>query len=267
MLLDLNAFPAPVRAQQIQIGQQFGSKDTLDQANQTLKAYAVGGEALAGFGFTVADAERLAAARALLIDAGVGRETARGQKKVTSRTYTEALTAAQAARLSARVILAGAEADLEESATSGDEEAARIVGTVLRQTRVAGDRAESLAQQLDQIASALQHKAVEGIAKPRGGAEAVARLTATAAALRKADQDDAGIRGTHAETQRLHQIDGIIVRLVRRARKAALAVARATANPALAEEFRLEKLYQSRGSSYADSADSEAQGAERVFGR
>jgi hypothetical protein len=81
--LDLEAFPAAVRATQIRLGEQFGSQDTLDQANQTLTGYAAYGAALAGAGFVAPDAERLTEARDLLMDAGVGRETARGQKKVT----------------------------------------------------------------------------------------------------------------------------------------------------------------------------------------
>jgi len=262
MALDLNAFPAAARTRQIRLGQQFGSQDTLDQANQTILAYATHGVALAPYGFTTLDAQRLADARDLLVTSGVGRQTARGQKKVTGQAYTDALKTAQASRLSARAILAGVEEDLEESPTPGAEDAARLVATTLTQTRAASDKAEKLAQQLDQLAATLQHPSIAPTATPRGGPEAIATLTAAAAALRKADQDDATIRGTPAETQRLDQIDGIIVRLARRARKAALAAAKATGNPALAEAFRLDKLYQSRGPSSADGEDQEAEGEE-----
>jgi hypothetical protein len=96
MPIDLNAVPAATRSKQIRLGQQFGSQDTLDQANQTLHAYAVHGVTLAPYGFTTLDAERLADARDLLLAAGVGRQTARGQKKVTSQAYADAVKAGQA---------------------------------------------------------------------------------------------------------------------------------------------------------------------------
>jgi len=255
MPIDLNAVPAATRSKQIRLGQQFGSQDTLDQANQTLHAYAVHGVALTPYGFTTLDAERLADARDLLLADGVGRQTARGQKKVTSQAYADAVKAGQAARLSARSILTGVEEDIEESAAPGAEDAARLIAAALRTTRAGSDQAEKLAQQLDQLASTLQHAAVAPVAASRGGADAIARLTAASAALRKADQDDATVRGTPAETQRLDQIDGIIVRLARRARHAALAAARATGDAALVEAFKLDKLYQSRAPSSAAGED------------
>ena len=222
--LDLNAFPPAARAKQIRLGEQFGSRDTLAQANQTLTAYTAHGAALKG-GFIAADAQRLTDARDLLVDAGVGRDAARGEKKVTSQAYTDAVTSGQAVRLTTRSILTALRDDLEESAEAGASESLRMIGATLK------------------------HPAVAPAAATREGPAAEIALNAAAAALRKADQDDAGVRGTPAETQRLDQIDGIIVRLVRRARKESLAVARATGNPSLAEAFKLDKLYQSRAPS------------------
>jgi len=246
--LDLNAFPPAARAKQIRLGEQFGSRDTLAQANQTLTAYTAHGAALKG-GFIAADAQRLTDARDLLVDAGVGRDAARGEKKVTSQAYTDAVTSGQAVRLTTRSILTALRDDLEESAEAGASESLRMIGATLKQAATGSDEAEPLAKQLDAIANTLKHPAVAPAAATREGPAAEIALNAAAAALRKADQDDAGVRGTPAETQRLDQIDGIIVRLVRRARKESLAVARATGNPSLAEAFKLDKLYQSRAPS------------------
>ena len=261
MPLDLNAFPPVVRAKQIRLGEQFGSRDTLAQANQTITAYLAYGASLKG-GFIGGDNQRLTDARDLLVEAGVGREAARGDKKVTSRAYTDAVKSAQAARLTARSILTGLHDDFDESADPAAPDTSRVIGTALKQTAIASDEAEPLAKQLDALANTLKLPSVAPTAAGREGPAAVLELTAAAAALRKADQDDAGVRGTPAETQRLDQIDGIIVRLVRRARKEALAVSRATGNPALAEAFKLDKLYQSRAPSSREDDGEEEEGEE-----
>jgi hypothetical protein len=248
MAFDPDALPAATKKKLIELGKQFGSQDTLDQANQTLNALAKYGAALSDHGFPDSDTERLRIVRDLLIQAGVGRETAKGQKKVTSAAYTAAMVAAQAARLSARAVLEGVHGDLEESA---EEEAARRVAAVLEQTAAAPEEAEPLALQLDRLRAALSAAEVSAAAASRGGQAALGRLSNAAAALRAADQNDAGVRGTPQETERLDLLDGLIVRLTRRARKAALAAAKATGNLALAAAFRLDKLYRSRGGAAA----------------
>lgn len=242
MALNLDAYPPKVKAQQIKLGQQFGSQDTLAQAQQTLDSYAKHGAAL-GPRFAAADALRLADARDLLITAGVGREVVRGQKKVTSKAYVDAVKDGQAERLDARALVEALKDDLEEA---GNEAAAAIISAALKQTQVASDEAEALAKQLDVLKGALENTEVATAAAGRGGPAAVTELTTAATKLRAADQADAGVQGTPAETQKLDQIDGIIVRLVRRARRAAIAAGRKKGDEALADAFKLDKLYQSR---------------------
>ena len=53
----------------------------------------------------------------------------------------------------------------------------------------------------------------------------------------------AGSPGTPAETEQLDLLDGIIVALVRGARKAARAAAKRLGTPALTADFELTKLY------------------------
>src|SRR5262249_22143340 len=91
MAIDLKNIPAATRQKQIERGRQYGSTDTLAQANQTLNALGTYTKELAAEGFVAADAERLADARDMLIEAGVGRETARGEKKSTNQAYADAL--------------------------------------------------------------------------------------------------------------------------------------------------------------------------------
>jgi hypothetical protein len=52
-------------------------------------------------------------------------------------------------------------------------------------------------------------------------------------------------------------IDGIIVRLTRRARKVAVVAARDLGNPALAHAFRLDKLYRTRGGAAPGAGEDE----------
>jgi hypothetical protein len=110
-------------------------------------------------------------------------------------------------------------------------------------------------QQLVLLGDALKNKVVAAEAKEQGGPEAVAELEASIAALRKADQEDVGVRGTPVETMKLDLLDGIIVQQVRRARRAALAASKRLGNPALVEAFKLDKLYRSKGGAPAGEED------------
>jgi hypothetical protein len=246
MKIDLDKIPQPLRGKLIKLGEQFSSQDTLDQANQTLSAYKTNADALKGSGFAPQHAKELEAARDGLVEAGVGRQEARGRKKVTGKAYVDAMNGAQSARVNARAVLMGVKEDLEGSADAGAPAVERDVEAVLKQTRVAPDKAEPLAQQLAQLAGALKNKEIAAAATDQGGPEALAAAEGAIAALRKADQEDVGGRGTPVETETLDLLDGIIVRHVRRARRAAEAAARRLGNPALVEAFRLDKLYRSR---------------------
>src|SRR5688572_18940657 len=115
MPLDLEAVAPSARARQIKLGERFGSQDTLNQANQTLAAYDEYGTALAPYGFVSKDAQQLRDARDLLVEAGVGREVARGRNKVTSQALTGAMTQGQNIRLRARSILESVQDELEET--------------------------------------------------------------------------------------------------------------------------------------------------------
>lgn len=254
MPLDLNAIAPAARARQIKLGQGYNSQDTLDQAHQTLAAYAEHGAALAPYGFVEKDAQQLREARDLLLDAGVGREIARGKNKVTSQTLADAMKNGQSGRLRARAILVSVQEDLEDA---GAAEAERVVAAALQQTAVAAETAEGLVTQLELLAQTLTHPDIAMAGNERGGVGAFAALKTSGTGLRAADQSYTGIRGTPAETQRLDQIDGIIVRLTRRARKTALAAARDLGNPALAHAFRLDRLYRTRGNSAPAPDDDE----------
>jgi hypothetical protein len=141
MSFDPATLPPAVKAALIKIGEGFGSTDTLDQANQTLGALGTHGALVAQHGFSAADGQRLTDVRDLLIAGGVGRTEAVGAKKTASAGYVKALSGAETARITARAVAEGAQADLEEG---GDEVTAAKVGTTLRQTAAVPDAPEKL---------------------------------------------------------------------------------------------------------------------------
>ncbi|HVK68620.1 MAG TPA: hypothetical protein VM694_29375 [Polyangium sp.] len=243
MPLDTTTLAPKAREEYLRIGKQFGSTDTLNQANKTLEALQKYGPALKHHGFNAADGARLSEARGALIDAGVGRAEVAGQRKLTNIGFVAALKEGKSARETARSILHTGRNTLEEK---GNEGAANLITVALDQTRASQDDAEKLAVQLDTLRDALQREDVTAVVGDRGGPEAVARLGQAAGTLRAAAKERAGA-STVAATEQLDLLDGIVVSLARSARKAARAAARETKQPALAAAFELTHLYGPRG--------------------
>ncbi|MDC3961428.1 hypothetical protein KEG38_46840 [Polyangium jinanense] len=243
MALDLTILSKEARATFIKDGEKFGSEDTLDQANQTLNAYLTHGPKLAAFGFAPEDAAELKDARDLLIEAGVGREAKRTNKKVDTAAHATAMRDGQGIRLRARSVLAGSKRALLLAGQGG---AVQKIVVLLDQESVAADDAEGLAKQLDALRAALKEPAVADAAKSRGGPQATLDLESRAQALRDAAKAKAQPRGTPVETETLDLIDGIIVSLARTAREAADAAARELGESAIATEFELSALYKRR---------------------
>ncbi len=244
MAFNTETIPQIRRVTLIKLGEEFGSQDTLAQANQTLDAYQKHAATLKIFGFTSAQAQELEGARDGLSQAGIGRESAKGRKKVNGQAYVDAMNNAQTARLVARAVLIGVREDIEGNLSASS--ANQVVAAALLQTRVAPTKAEPMAQQLDLLVIALKKPDVASLVAGQGGPEAVSALDAAIVALRKADQEDVGVRGTPAETEMLDLLDGVIVQNVRRARRAATAAGRKLGNEAIVKEFKLDKLYRSR---------------------
>lgn len=243
---DLSKINSKQREKYIRLGLQFGSQDTLDQANQTLGALSTHASLLQNYGFGPKQLKNLEDARDGLQESGVGREAAKGQKKVNGLAYVNAMNKGEFARIWARTLLIGAAEDLEGSETAADLLAIQSANAALLQSRVAADKAEPLAQQLQLLLGALKEPTIAAMYASIGGPEAVSRLESAIGALRAADQEDVGVRGTPVETATLDLLDGIIVSLVRRARRAAVAAAKETGNAALVDTFRLDKLYKHR---------------------
>lgn len=247
MPLDLSTLSPKARAEYIRIGRQYGSTDTLAQANQTLAGLGKYAPELVRHGFSLGDGGRLEGARDGLIDAGVGRTEKVGSRKVTSHSYVDALAHGKHKREDARSILDNTQRALSESNQASAEAGVKIIKVALQQTRSAGADGEKLAGQLDTLRTALGDADVLGEVADRGGPEAAQDLQIAADALRAASKERAGAPGTPAETEQLNLLDGIIVGLARGARKAARAAAKRLGTPALMADFELTKLYASRG--------------------
>jgi len=240
MTLDLDSFSSDARAALVKVGKRFGSEDTLAQAEQTLTALAAHGVKLSDAGFNGEDTQDLTDAKQFLIDAGVGRESARAGKKETSKAYVDALKQGKATRLRALSVLGGARRGLLRA---GAKEGVNAIDAVTTQVGTAADDATALATQLDVMGKALARPDVAAATATRGGTKALTDLGTSAAALRAVSQDAAAVPGTPEHTQRLDLLDGIVVGLCRDARRAARTAAKELGDAALAKEFELTKLY------------------------
>lgn len=258
MTIDLSTLSPKARAEYIRIGRQYGSTDTLAQANQTLTGLGKYAPELVRHGFSLGDGTRLEGARDGLVEAGVGRADKVGIRKVTSHAYVDALAHGKARREDARSILDNAKRALSDSVDATAVDGVNVIKTALKQTRSAGADGDKLALQLETLRAALGDPNVAAEVAGRGGPDAALDLGIAADALHAASQDRAGAPGTPAETELLNLLDGIIVGLVRGARKAARPAAKRLGTPALMADFELTKLYASRGSEKALPAPAEA---------
>jgi hypothetical protein len=102
MTIDLKSIPADVRTQLIAVGRQFGSADTLAQAEATLRACSSYGKLLEEHGFVAADIAHLREACEQLSAAGEPPASAR---KLTSLEYVHAMHEGKTLREQARAIL------------------------------------------------------------------------------------------------------------------------------------------------------------------
>jgi hypothetical protein len=261
MTIDLSTLSPNARAEYIRIGRQYGSTDTLAQANQTLTGLGKYAPELVRHGFSLGDGTRLQGARDALTEAGVGRADKVGTRKVTSHAYVDALAHGKAKREDARSILDNARRALSESVDATATAGVNVIKTALQQTRTAGADGDKLATQLETLRTTLGDPSVAAEVAGRGGPEAALDLGIAADALHAASQERAGAPGTPAETELLDLLDGIIVGLVRGARKAARPAAKRLGTPALMADFELTKLYASRGGGKATPAPAEAPGA------
>ena len=240
MILDLKAYTGGTRERLVYLGRQYSSEDTLKQADKTLAGLETYGAQLVLLGYSKRDTALLKDARDTLIDAGVTRSVVQGARKVTNKAYDSAIKEGKLSREGARSILEGALRELRITAEAGL--AAKEVETTLAQTSQASDDASTLANQLELLQTTLRHESLLAVLAERGGPEASEELPGHIKSLRDAASKDA-TRGTPEETERLDLTDGIIIELVRSAKKSAKVLAKKLGQPSILASFSLEHLY------------------------
>jgi hypothetical protein len=248
MAIDLDAFPPDVKLALITVGEDFGSDETFAQATQTLQGVEKYADVVRLYGLPLSDGALLEEARGLLSEAGYGRSQAKGAKKTLGIGLEDANRVGRTARIRGRSVLTSTRSALSQQ---GKAEAATRAQTALDATTDSTREGEELAKQLDQLADAIDpQKAPEAAAAAadRGGAETLSPLRDAVAALREAVKRKPTVRGTPEATQRLDQIDGIIVDICRRGRDAAEAASKDRGDPAILKAFKLDKLYPWRSS-------------------
>jgi hypothetical protein len=242
----LSDMPAEERKRLVTMGKQYGSSDTLAQADQTLNALAVPGQAakLVDHGYGADDVEQLALARTSLEQAGGRQTAAQVSQKTTNQAHAADLASGKRLRKKALAVLENVEAGLRKKTST--QAAVQAVAAVLEKTRSAGADARALASQLELISGLFKDTAaVAAEAASKGGPKLVADLDAAVVSLRADAPTAHAPRGTPAETERMDLLDGLIIESTRRARKAARSASDESGEAALATAFDLDKLYRS----------------------
>jgi hypothetical protein len=243
MSFEPTSIPLDVRVRFVSIGCQYGSAATLSQAEETIVAAREHERVLGEHGFTRDDCERLVVARDALVELRDQGEPPSGPRKQTSRAFVRALREGKTVRQRARSILHIIAQRLSYSGDPVQAEAARVVHATLDQTESSRGDAVRLAAQLDQLRAVLTMARVERAVADRGGPEAARLCAAAAERLREAAEDRAGAVSRRDMGDATDVIDGMIVELVRDARRAARSAARTLQQPSLAAAFELMKLH------------------------
>ncbi len=244
MTFDFNKFAPERRAELIKKGKAYSSRETLAQANQTLISLKLHGSKLVNHGFNALDAAELESARDALAASGVGREQRLVDKRTVSMTQGAEMNRAQTLRIRSIAMLNAARRMLRDDTSEASMAAVLVIDATLERHKAAPPTPELMAVQLEALRDVLAHPAIAKAAKSRGGTELASALTPQVIALRAVNQASDSRGGTPEETETLNLLDGVIVELVRGARHAARAAARALGEPTVAEAFKLTALYR-----------------------
>lgn len=246
MTFDISSIPPQARVQCIRIGRRWCSEETLAQANAVLEALAKHGETLENHGFSAEDRKRLADVRDLLERSLRGGEAgAEPPKKVTSQAYLEAMREGKRVRTLARNLLASVQDIFLERRGASAESAMHAIASVLGTTQSAGADDEVLLRQLELLQGVLRDPTIGAEAVSRGGLQALREIEIAIAKLRAIATPLPEVPAKLSRTDELDLLDGIVVFLVRAARRAARIAATWTGRPELAQAFELTKLHAS----------------------
>lgn len=226
------------RAKLIDIGREFSSSDTRDQATAHLGA-------LENFPLMLEylepdDVADLANFRDLIMEKEAARTKAGATKKTTNTAWTAAMREGKQSRRLGRGVLETAQRRL----SAADDALADDVESLLDKTRKAGADPTKLGAQLKTLRAQLAAPRIGDVVRGPARQKAIAALTAAETKLTAASRT--GRPGTPAETEELDLLDGLIVELCREFRGFARTAADEHGQPAIATAFELVKLYPAR---------------------
>ncbi len=217
-------------------------------------------EALAACGFVGKDEAKLKDAVGML-DASVGdRGGEKGRRKGLTKQEGRLVEGAKQSVAQGLVIVDGVISDLRDD-DSKDAEQAQSELEVMRDTikRDAKDE-DKLPGALRDLHKTLSHPKAAALVNERGGEALKGVLLGQADGLKAIKENRALRPGTPEHTERLDLLDGIVLELVRRARKSARAAARAKGQPSIERAFLLDQLYSgdSQSADADDNTDTDA---------
>lgn len=231
----VNQYPAALLAAWQDTGRHFGSGATRAQVDRTANAHTRHRNEVEQFGFDNEQFELLVWCGEAIDAVMRGRWVVQVEGKVTNKAKQAAKKPAKAERFALRSILESRAQKLRQAGGEENDRLALQIESALTTTVTAGEDGPKLAGQVELLATTLEAVG--------GAAERVAAARAVAARVRAAESKAAVAPGTPAETQLLDILDGMVVELVRLARRAARASARASGNAALEKAYELAELY------------------------
>jgi hypothetical protein len=241
--MDLDKLSSDAKDRYARIGRSFGSERTLAQGLQTLVGLRAHSDVLADYGFAAEDVQDLEQAIGWLQDAGVGREGTIVQKKGNAVELLGLVKQGKGLRQRLRGLTTTVIERLGR--TPSDDERALIaqLDAVLDQTDTSGAEPQKLIDQLKLLLNSFAHASFAGVASSRGGDALRQQVEAFIPKLQTAADTIDQLRGNPIPTARLDLIDGVIVELVRSARRAARGASDDLGRPELEQVFGLSELY------------------------
>lgn len=242
--MDVDAISSDSKVRYVRIGNAFSSERTLAQGLHTLVGWRAHGPVLSEYGFVEEDAQELEQVVGMLQAAGVGREGIIIEKKTNAVELLRLVKQGKNLRSRVRNLTTVIVERLGRAPNDDERALISKLEVTLDHTDTSGAEPQRLIDQLKLLRSSFDLALFAVAAVPRGGDGLRAQLDAFIPQLQTAaDALDHG-RGTPEATTRLNLLDGIIVELVRSARRAARAAARDLGRPELEQVFGLSELYE-----------------------
>jgi hypothetical protein len=242
--MDIEALSADAKARYIRLGATFGSERTLAQGNKTLLGWRDYGPVIEPYGFVAEDAQDLKQCVEALKELGVGREGAIIDKKTNAVELLNLIKQGKSLRSRLRNLHITVSERLARSPSDDDSRLIAQLKATLDVTDTSGAEPQRLIDQLKLLLKSFDNATFTAAAAGRSGDALRNQAIAHIPKLQAAADALNVVRGTPEQTTRLNLIDGIIVELVRSARRAARNAASDLGRPELETIFGLSELYE-----------------------